>query len=66
MVRLRLVLVGERADSIKLMELYYLSSLERRGKMKRLHQIYREKFGTHDVTFQNLSEQPRFIQDGAV
>ena len=51
-----------RAESIKLMECYYLSSPERRGKMKRLQQIYRERGGTHDVTFQNLTDQARFIR----
>ena len=32
-----------RAESIKLMECYYLRSPERRGKVKRLQQIYRER-----------------------
>jgi hypothetical protein len=51
-----------RADSIELMECYYLSSPERRGKMKRLHQIYRERGGSRDVTTQNLTDQARFIR----
>lgn len=51
-----------RADSIELMECYYLSSPERRGKMKRLHQIYRERGGFHNVSTQNLTDQARFIR----
>ena len=51
-----------RAESIKLMECYYLSSPERRGEMKRLQQIYRERGGIHDAKFQTLTDQAKFIR----
>jgi len=50
-----------RQDNIKVMECFYLSQPERRGYMKRMHQIWKER-RLFSVTDQRIADQARVIK----
>ena len=52
----------KRDDCIMLIECYFMSSPERRGKMKRFHEINLETRFDKDLTPQNITDQARFIK----